>query len=79
MRGNQGKLEFGEGVAPVLANFAGIAPFKIATVVVFGNTTAQSAFMNGSGQIQGYLRDAMEFQCTIDITMDEFKTLCEDL
>ncbi len=79
VRGVNGKVEYGEGVAPVPPNFTWIAPFKIATEVVFGKTTAQSAFMNGSVKITGKLRDAMEFQNVIDIAMDEFKTLAEDL
>ncbi len=79
VRGVNGKVEYGEGIAPVPPNFTWIAPFKIATEVVFGKTSAQSAFMNGSVQIKGKIRDAMEFQNVIDIAMDEFKTLAEDL
>ncbi len=79
VRGVNGKVEFGEGTAPVPPNFTWIAPFKGATEVVFGKTSAQSAFMNGTVKILGKLRDAMEFQNIIDIAMDEFNTMAEDL
>jgi len=79
VRARNGKVEYGEGTAPVPANFTWIAPFKVATEVVYGKTSAQSAFMNGTVKILGKIRDAMEFQNVIDIAMDEFKTLVEDL
>ncbi len=74
----EGKLSFGEGVVEN-PSFTFSCTMAVGAGMLFGEVDATSAYMAGDITVEGNLQDAMAFQEIIELAMEAFEDLSEDL
>ena len=74
----EGKLEYGEGEVDN-PSFTFSCTMKVGAGMLFGEVDATSAYMAGDITVEGNLQDAMAFQEIIELAMEAFEDLAEDL
>ncbi len=70
------KASGGDAASP---SFTFSATMKTAAGMLFGEVDATSAYMAGDITVEGNLQDAMAFQEIIELAMEAFEDLAEDL
>jgi len=73
-----GKLSFGEGEV-ANPSFTFSCTMEVGSGMLFGEVDATSAYMAGDITVEGNLQDAMAFQEIIELAMEAFEDLTEDL
>ena len=75
---SNGELEYGEGEVDN-PSFTFSATMAVAAGMLSGEVDATSAYMAGDITVEGNLQDAMAFQEIIELAMEAFEDLAEDL
>ncbi len=78
IKASGGVITYGEGAA-ASPSFTFTATMKTAAGMLFGEVDATSAYMAGDITVEGNLQDAMAFQEIIELAMEAFEDLAEDL
>ena len=78
LKAADGKLEYGEGDIEG-ASFTFSCTMAVGAGMLFGEVDATSAYMAGDITVEGNLQDAMAFQEIIELAMEAFEDLIEDL
>jgi putative sterol carrier protein len=78
LKAKDGKLTWGEGVTPN-PSFTFSCTMAVGAGMLFGEVDATSAYMAGDITVEGNLQDAMAFQEIIELAMEAFEDLAEDL
>ncbi len=73
-----GVIEYGEGTVDN-PSFTFSAKMAVAAGMLFGEVDATSAYMAGDITVEGNLQDAMAFQEIIELAMEAYEDLAEDL
>jgi len=73
-----GNIEYGEGTIDN-PSFTFSAAMAVAAGMLLGEVDATSAYMAGDITVEGNLQDAMAFQEIIELAMEAFEDLTEDL
>ena len=75
---HDGTLEFGEGDVDN-PSFTFSAAKEVGAGMLFGEVDATSAYMAGDITVEGNLQDAMAFQEIIELALEAYEDLAEDL
>jgi putative sterol carrier protein len=78
LRVEEGKMSWGEGTIDD-PTFTFSAAKKIGIGMLFGEVDATSAYMAGDITVEGNLQDAMFFQEIIELSMEIFEDLADEL
>lgn len=78
IKAKDGTIEYGEGDADS-PSFTFSCTMKTGAGMLFGEVDATSAYMAGDITVEGNLQDAMAFQEIIELAMEAFEDLAEDL
>ncbi len=78
MKAHDGMLEYGDGEIEN-PSFTFSATKEVGAGMLFGEVDATSAYMAGDITVEGNLQDAMAFQEIIELAMEAFEDLAEDL
>ncbi len=78
IKAKDGVIEYGEGDADS-PSFTFSCTMKTGAGMLFGEVDATSAYMAGDITVEGNLQDAMAFQEIIELAMEAFEDLAEDL
>ena len=78
LKAKEGKLEWGEGET-ANPSFTFSCTMAVGAGMLFGEVDATSAYMAGDITVEGNLQDAMAFQEIIELAMEAFEDLAEDL
>jgi putative sterol carrier protein len=78
MKAHDGKIEYGEGEVDN-PSFTFSATLEVAAGMLFGEVDATSAYMAGDITVEGNLQDAMAFQEIIELAIEAFEDLTEDM
>jgi len=74
----EGLLDFGEGDVEN-PSFTMSATLEVLSGIVMGEVDATSAYMAGDITVEGNLQDAMAFQEIIELALEAYEDLIEDL
>ncbi|MHA2282813.1 MAG: SCP2 sterol-binding domain-containing protein [Promethearchaeota archaeon] len=74
----EGALDYGEGDVDN-PSFAMSAALEVLAGIVMGEVDATSAYMAGDITVEGNLQDAMAFQEIIELALEAYEDLIEDL
>ena len=74
----EGILDFGEGDVDN-PSFTMSATLEVLSGIVMGEVDATSAYMAGDITVEGNLQDAMAFQEIIELALEAYEDLIEDL
>ncbi|MHA2037285.1 MAG: SCP2 sterol-binding domain-containing protein [Promethearchaeota archaeon] len=74
----EGTLEYGEGDVEN-PSFTMTSTLEVGAGIVMGEVDATSAYMAGDITVEGNLQDAMAFQEIIELALEAFEDLIEDL
>ncbi len=74
----EGDLDFGEGDVDN-PSFTLTSTLEVGAGIVMGEVDATSAYMAGDITVEGNLQDAMAFQEIIELALEAFEDLVEDL
>lgn len=78
LKAQEGKLSYGEGDVDN-PSFTFSCTMEVGSGMLFGEVDATSAYMAGDITVEGNLQDAMAFQEIIELAMEAFEDLTEDL
>lgn len=78
LKAKDGKLEWGKGDVDN-PSFTFSCTMPVGAGMLFGEVDATSAYMAGDITVEGNLQDAMAFQEIIELAMEAFEDLAEDL
>ena len=78
IKASGGNIEFGEGDVDS-PSFTFSCTMAVGAGMLFGEVDATSAYMAGDITVEGNLQDAMAFQEIIELAMEAFEDLSEDL
>ena len=78
LKAKEGTLEFGEGDVEN-PSFTFSATKEVGSGMLFGEVDATSAYMAGDITVEGNLQDAMAFQEIIELALEAYEDLAEDL
>ncbi len=78
IKASNGTITYGEGTA-ANPSFTFSCNMKTGAGMLFGEVDATSAYMAGDITVEGNLQDAMAFQEIIELAMEAFEDLAEDL
>jgi putative sterol carrier protein len=78
LKAHDGTLEFGEGEIDS-PSFTFSATREVGAGMLFGEVDATSAYMAGDITVEGNLQDAMAFQEIIELALEAYEDLAEDL
>ncbi len=78
LKATGGEITYGEGDVDS-PSFTYSATMAVAAGMLFGEVDATSAYMAGDITVEGNLQDAMAFQEIIELAMEAFEDLAEDL
>ncbi len=73
-----GKLDFGEGDVEN-PSFTMSSTLEVGAGIMMGEVDATSAYMAGDITVEGNLQDAMAFQEIIELALEAYEDLVEDL
>ena len=73
-----GKLDYGEGDVDN-PSFTFSCTMAVGAGMIYGEVDATSAYMAGDITVEGNLQDAMAFQEIIELAVEAFEDLAEDL
>jgi putative sterol carrier protein len=74
----EGNLDFGEGDVDN-PSFTMSATLEVGAGIMMGEVDATSAYMAGDITVEGNLQDAMAFQEIIELALEAYEDLAEDL
>ena len=74
----EGNLDFGEGDVEN-PSFTMSATLEVGAGILMGEVDATSAYMAGDITVEGNLQDAMAFQEIIELALEDYEDLIEDL
>lgn len=74
----EGKLDFGEGDVEN-PSFTMSSTLEVGAGILMGEVDATSAYMAGDITVEGNLQDAMAFQEIIELALEAYEDLVEDL
>lgn len=74
----EGKLEYGEGLVDN-PSFTMSSTLEVGAGILMGEVDATSAYMAGDITVEGNLQDAMAFQEIIELALEAYEDLVEDL
>ncbi|MFO8017593.1 MAG: SCP2 sterol-binding domain-containing protein [Promethearchaeia archaeon] len=74
----EGNIEFGEGEVDN-ASFTFSCTMEVGAGMLFGEVDATSAYMAGDITVEGNLQDAMAFQEIIELAMEAFEDLLDEM
>ena len=74
----EGKLDFGEGDVEN-PSFTMSSTLEVGAGILMGEVDATSAYMAGDITVEGNLQDAMAFQEIIELALEAYEDLIEDL
>jgi len=74
----EGNLEFGEGDVDN-PSFTMSSTLEVGAGILMGEVDATSAYMAGDITVEGNLQDAMAFQEIIELALEAYEDLVEDL
>ncbi len=75
---NEGEITYGDG-ATENPSFTFSCTMQVGAGMLFGEVDATSAYMAGDITVEGNLQDAMAFQEIIELAMEAFEDLAEDM
>ena len=75
---SEGDITYGEG-ATENPSFTFSCTMQVGAGMLFGEVDATSAYMAGDITVEGNLQDAMAFQEIIELAMEAFEDLSEDM
>jgi putative sterol carrier protein len=78
LKAGEGTMEFGEGDVDN-PSFTFSATKEVGSGMLFGEVDATSAYMAGDITVEGNLQDAMAFQEIIELALEAYEDLAEDL
>ena len=78
LKAGGGTMEFGEGDVDN-PSFTFSATKEVGSGMLFGEVDATSAYMAGDITVEGNLQDAMAFQEIIELALEAYEDLAEDL
>ena len=78
LKAGGGTMEFGEGEVEN-PSFTFSATKEVGSGMLFGEVDATSAYMAGDITVEGNLQDAMAFQEIIELALEAYEDLAEDL
>ena len=78
LKAREGTMEFGEGDVDN-PSFTFSATKEVGAGMLFGEVDATSAYMAGDITVEGNLQDAMAFQEIIELALEAYEDLAEDL
>lgn len=78
LKAKEGSLEYGEGTVDN-PSFTFSATKEVGSGMLFGEVDATSAYMAGDITVEGNLQDAMAFQEIIELALEAYEDLIEDL
>ena len=78
LKAKEGTLDFGEGDVEN-PSFTFTATKEVGAGMLFGEVDATSAYMAGDITVEGNLQDAMAFQEIIELALEAYEDLAEDL
>ena len=78
IKAQNGEITFGEGAVDN-PSFTFSCTMAVGAGMLFGEVDATSAYMAGDITVEGNLQDAMAFQEIIELAMEAFEDLTEDL
>ncbi len=78
IKASGGEITYGEGKA-ASPSFTFSCTMKTGAGMLYGEVDATSAYMAGDITVEGNLQDAMAFQEIIELAMEAFEDLAEDL
>jgi len=78
LKAEDGKLEWGEGDIDD-PSFTFSCVMAVGAGMLFGEVDATSAYMAGDITVEGNLQDAMAFQEIIELAMEAFEDLIDEL
>ncbi|MHA1439449.1 MAG: SCP2 sterol-binding domain-containing protein [Promethearchaeota archaeon] len=78
LKAKDGKLEYGEGDVEN-PSFTFSCTMAVGAGMILGEVDATSAYMAGDITVEGNLQDAMAFQEIIELAIEAFEDLTEDL
>ena len=74
----EGDLDFGDGDVEN-PSFTMSSPLEVGAGILMGEVDATSAYMAGDITVEGNLQDAMAFQEIIELALEAYEDLIEDL
>ncbi|MGM0470511.1 MAG: SCP2 sterol-binding domain-containing protein [Promethearchaeati archaeon] len=78
VKASEGNLEFGEGEIDN-PSFTFSATKEVGLGMLFGEVDATSAYMAGDITVEGNLQDAMAFQEIIELAMEGFEDILDEM
>ena len=78
LKAQEGKLEYGEGEVDN-PSFTFSCTMETGAGMLFGEVDATSAYMAGDITVEGNLQDAMAFQEIIELGMEAFEDLLDEM
>jgi putative sterol carrier protein len=78
VKASEGKLEYGEGDVDN-PSFTFSATKEVGLGMLFGEVDATSAYMAGDITVEGNLQDAMAFQEIIELAMEGFEDILDEM
>ncbi|MEJ2251135.1 MAG: SCP2 sterol-binding domain-containing protein [Candidatus Lokiarchaeota archaeon] len=78
VKAREGKFEYGEGEIDN-PSFTFSATMEVGAGMLFGEVDATSAYMAGDITVEGNLQDAMAFQEIIELAMEGYEDILDEL
>ena len=78
LKAHDGSMEFGEGDVDN-PSFTMSSTLEVGAGILMGEVDATSAYMAGDITVEGNLQDAMAFQEIIELALEAYEDLVEDL